>query len=329
VSPMERTGAEAPRQLLPEALATNFVTVLLFVVVVLMFLVGELLAPGFLALSHVGLILRTASFLGIVAIGQTLVILTGGIDLSVGPVITMGNVFICMFMSGQNSNNLWSFGVILLLGLAFGAVSGLGISFLRISPLVMTLAVGSLVTGFTLIFSHGAPKGLASPFLRQVGVGNAFGPVPWVVLVWASLSAVVVVLLLRSVFGRKLYYTGANEKAAMLSGVHVRRVKVTAYALSGATAILCGALMAGYTRTAFLGIGDEYTMWSIAAVVIGGSSLAGGKGGYVGTIAGAIILALLESLLTVMNIPEAGRRIARGMIILIMIAIYFRKRSRT
>ena len=275
-----------------------------------------------------GAILRTASFLGIVAIGQTLVVLTGGIDLSVGPIITMGNVFICMFMNGVDANNIWSLSAIILLGLAFGSVNGLGVTYLRISPLVMTLAVGSLVTGFTLIFSQGAPKGLASPFLRGVGVGNLFDLIPTIVVIWAVLSACVIALLGSSVYGRKLYYTGANLKAATLSGIRVRFVKIIAYSLSGACAVLSGALMAGYTRTAFLGIGNEYTMWSIAAVVVGGTSLTGGKGGYVGTIAGAIILVLLESLLTVMNIPEAGRRIANGLIILIMITIYFRKRSR-
>ncbi len=121
--------------------------------------------------------------------------------------------------------------------------------------------------------------------------------------------------------------SGANEKAALLSGIRVNFVKIAVYAISGASAALTGALMAGYTQTAFLGIGNEYTMWSITAVVIGGTSLTGGKGSYAGTIAGAIILILLESLLTVMKIPEAGRRIANGLIILIMITIYFRQRT--
>jgi ribose transport system permease protein len=325
---MEKATTKAFGRDLSDVLSRNAISFLLFLIVVVMFFFGEIVARGFLSPSHIGAILRTASFLGIVAIGQTLVVLTGGIDLSVGPIITMGNVFICMFMNGVDANNIWSLSAIILLGLAFGSVNGLGVTYLRISPLVMTLAVGSLVTGFTLIFSQGAPKGLASPFLRGVGVGNLFDLIPTIVVIWAVLSACVIALLGSSVYGRKLYYTGANLKAATLSGIRVRFVKIIAYSLSGACAVLSGALMAGYTRTAFLGIGNEYTMWSIAAVVVGGTSLTGGKGGYVGTVAGAIILVLLESLLTVMNIPEAGRRIANGLIILIMITIYFRKRSR-
>jgi ribose transport system permease protein len=325
---MEKAKTLAPRHELADMLSRNAIFFLLFLLVVAMFVLGEIVAHGFLSLSHIGAILRTASFLGIVAIGQTLVVLSGGIDLSVGPIITMGNVFICMFMNGLDANNVWSLSAIILLGLAFGSINGLGVTYLRISPLVMTLAVGSLVTGLTLIFSQGAPKGLASPLLREIGVGNLFNLIPAIVVTWAVLSALVIALLGRSVYGRKLYYAGANLKAAALSGIRVRLVKIIAYALGGACAVLSGTLMAGYTRDAFLGIGNEYTMWSIAAVVIGGTSLTGGKGGYVGTIAGAIILVLLESLLTVMNMPEAGRRIANGLIILIMISIYFRKRNR-
>jgi ribose transport system permease protein len=305
----------------------NRMTIFLFVLVIILFGLGEVVSNGFLQYQHVGAILRTASFLGIVAIGQTLVILSGGIDLSVGPLITMGNVFICMFMNGLDSNNLWAFAAIILLGLLFGTINGVGVTFLRISPLVMTLALGSLVTGITLIFSQGAPKGLASPLLRQIGVGYFLDSLPIIVILWIVMSVLILVLLNRSAYGRKLIYAGASAKAAELSGVNVALVKIGAYAISGLTAVLAGSFMAGYTQTAFLGIGNEYIMWSITAVVIGGTALTGGKGGYLGTIAGAIILVLMESILTLVRVPEAGRRIASGLIILIMITIYFRQRS--
>lgn len=299
------------------------VIILLFVLIIVMFIIGEIVSKGFLAYEHICAVLRTASFLGIVSIGQTIAILTGGIDLSVGPLITMGNVFTCMFINGLNSNTLWALVVIILLGALFGFVSGLGVAYLKISPIVMTLAVGSLVTGITLIFSQGAPKGLASSILRYIGVGSLLNLFPVIILVWIVLSVFFILLLNSSTFGRKIYYIGANEKAAFLSGIKTNLVKTLAYSISGASAALAGALMAGYTQTAFLGIGNEYILWSIAAVVIGGTSLTGGRGGYFGTIAGAIILILLESILTVMRIPEAGRRIANGAIILILISIYY------
>jgi len=309
-------------------ISRNRVTFSLFLLVIALSLVGQIISSGFLKFQHIGDMLRASSFLGIVAIGQTLVVLTGGIDLSVGPLITMGNVFICMLLNGLDANNLWAITLMILVGLFFGAVSGLGVAYLRISPLVMTLAIGSLVTGITLIYSKGAPKGLASPLLRQIGVMYILNSIPIVVFIWIVLSIAVIVILSFSAYGRKIFYVGANEKAAYLSGIEVPLVKTIAYAISGVSAVFTGILMAGYTQDAFFGIGDKYIMWSIAAVVIGGTSLMGGRGGYLGTMAGAIILILLESILTLLHIPEAGRRIAEGLIILLMITIYFRKRGR-
>jgi ribose transport system permease protein len=324
---MERVAKTIQTSPLLARIFQERITVFLFGLIIVMLFIGEMISHGFSSYEHVGAILRTASFLGIVSIGQTMAILTGGIDLSVGPIITMGNVFICMFINGLDSNTFWALPAIILLGVLFGACNGVGVAYLKISPLVMTLAIGSLVTGITLIFSHGAPKGLASPILRFLGVGSILNGLPVIVIVWAILSALFILLLRTTVYGRKVYYIGANEKAAFLSGVRVHFIKTLAYAISGASAALTGALMAGYTATAFLGIGNEYILWSITAVVIGGTSLTGGKGGYLGTIAGAIILVLLESILTVIRMPEAGRRIANGIIILIMISIYFRQSS--
>jgi len=304
-------------------MAQNKLIFLLFSLIIVMFIFGEIFSKGFLERDHVYAIFRTASFLGIVSIGQTIVILTGGIDLSVGPLITMGNVFTCMLINGENSNTLWGVLVVILLGMAFGYFSGFSVSYLKISPLVITLVMGSIVTGITLIISHGAPKGLASPFLRFIGVGRLFDIFPMIIIIWLLLSFFTILLLNFSVFGRKIYYIGANEKAALFSGIKTNQLKSLIYSISGGTAVLTGALMAGYTHTAFLGIGNEYILWSIATVVIGGTSLAGGKGGYIGTIAGAIIFVLLESLLTVMNISEAGRRIANGAIILLLVSIYY------
>jgi ribose transport system permease protein len=302
------------------------ITALLGALIIALFVIGETVSHGFLSFGHIGAVLRTASFLGIVSIGQTLTILTAGIDLSVGPLITMGNVFGCMLINGLDSNLLWAMGTVIVLGALFGACNGLGVAYLKISPLVMTLAIGSLVTGITLIVSQGAPKGLASPILRFIGVGSILSGIPVIVLVWALLSVLFILLLHATVFGRKIYYVGANAGAAYLSGVKNNAVLTMVYAISGGCAALTGTLMAGYTDTAFLGIGNEYILWSITAVVIGGTSLTGGRGNYGGTIAGAILLVLIESLLTVVNMPEAGRRIATGLLILLMISIYFRQK---
>lgn len=304
----------------------NKIIIFLYFLIPVLFILGTILSRGFISYDHVLSILRIASFLGIVSMGQTIVILTGGIDLSVGPLITMGNLFTCMFINGMNSNTLWVLILMILLGSLFGLFNGFGIAYLKIPPLIMTLAFGSVLTGINLIFTHGAGKGLASPILRYISTGRLFNFISLIILIWAVLSVFFILLLNSFTFGRKIYYIGANEKAAFLSGIKTNLIKTLAYSISGATSSLTGALMAGYTVTAFLGIGNEYIMWSITAVVIGGTSLTGGKGGYLGTIAGCIILVLLESILTVAQISEAGRRIANGLLILILISIYFKKR---
>jgi len=304
----------------------NKINIILFFLILVLFILGTILSRDFLSYNHVWSILRIASFLGIVSIGQTIVILTGGIDISVGPLITMGNLFTCMLINGMNSNTLWVLIVIILLGALFGSFSGFGIAYLKIPPLVMTLAIGSVLTGINLIFTHGAGKGQASPILRYISVGKLFNLIPIIVLIWAVLSVFFILLLNSSTFGRKIYYIGANEKAAFFSGIKTNLIKTLAYSISGATSSLTGALMAGYTVTGFLGIGAEYIMWSITAVVIGGTSLIGGEGGYLGTIAGCILLVLVESILTVIQMPEAGRRIINGLLVLILLSIYFKKR---
>jgi ribose transport system permease protein len=296
-------------------------------IIVLLFLIGQAVAGGFLTLTHAGSVLRTAAFLGIVAIGQTLVILIAGIDISVGAVITMGNVLACMMINGSNAATIWAVPAVLAIGATIGLFNGVLIAYAGIHPMVMTLASGSLTTGMVLIVSKGAPKGLASPVLQYVAT-RSVGGLPLVVGVWLLLSIGTVILLAHTTYGRRVYFLGANERTAFLSGVRTRRVMLVAYIISGVSAALTGTLMAGYTQTAFLGIGNEYTLWSIAAVVVGGTALSGGKGGYVGTFLGAVILALLESVLTVVRMPEAGRQIANGLIIILMIAVHYSRERR-
>ncbi|MDR1733095.1 MAG: ABC transporter permease [Synergistaceae bacterium] len=296
---------------------------LLLSMIVVLFLVGNSVSEGFLSWRHAGVILRTASFVGVAAIGQTLVVLTGGIDLSVGALITMGNVFTCMFVNGQNENTLWAVPAVLLIGALFGVLSGLGVALLRISPMVMTMAAGAIVTGITLVATHGSPKGQASPILRVLGVGSRLN-LPVTVWLWLILAVAATVVLRRTTFGRKIYCVGASETAATFSGIDVMSVTTRCYTISGVTAMIVGVMMAGYTETAFLGIGAEYTLSSITAVVIGGASMAGGRGDYLGTLLGAVLLVLIESLLTVMNIQEAGKKIVSGLVILTIIALYYR-----
>jgi ribose transport system permease protein len=293
-------------------------------VILVLFAVGGLVSPGFFSVSQAGAIFRSASFIGLAAMGQTLAILIGGIDLSVGPLVTLGNVFCCLMLAGRDENNLWAVTAILLIGLAAGTLNGLGASLLGISPMVMTLATGAIVTGAVLIYSQGAPTGNASPLLRAVGVGFTWS-IPNSVLIWLILGTALALVLKFTSFGRGVYYVGANETAAVFSGLRVNLIKIAVYALSGLTAAFTGIIIAGYTSVAFVAAGRDYPMQSIAAAVIGGVSMTGGRGGYGGAAAGAVLLCLIESLLTNLNMQEPGRKIMNGLTIIVLIAFYYRK----
>jgi ribose transport system permease protein len=263
--------------------------------------------------------LRVAAFLAIVAAGQTLVVLMGGIDLSVAAVVTMAGVI--------GGNVITQFGeaggILLTLALAaiVGVVNGLGVVVLRLPPLVMTLASLNIIQGVLLVYNAGKPVSGESPFLNYWALGNLFGiPTPAVLL--AILSILCIVLLHRTAFGRAIYAIGNNPRAALLSGVPAGIVQIGTYALCSTFAGITGLLLLGRTGYSSKTAGDPYLLMSIAAVVIGGTSILGGRGKYVGTIGGALLLTVLVNVLTVENIPEAGRMMIQGALILLLLIAY-------
>jgi ribose transport system permease protein len=287
------------------------------------------LSPGFVQPGNLSQQLVLASFLGVIAAGQTIVILTGGIDLSVSWTLNFAAVLLTRITDTGftfPSAGLVLYGCILalLFGVVVGFVNGLGIAYLRIPPLVMTLGMNVFLQGAVLVYTNGTPQGAAPPLVQFLAVGRLFGVLPVAVIVWAVVSALVIVLLRRTVLGRQIYAVGNNPVAAYLSGVHPRRVLVAVYMISGLCAAFAGILLTGFSSQSYLGMGEAYVLASVAAVVIGGTSILGGSGGYAGTIAGAIIVVLLQSTLAIAQVPEAGRNILYGLIILVMLFIYGR-----
>jgi ribose transport system permease protein len=293
----------------------------------LLILLGGFIAPGFESPDHLLLILNLASFLGLVAAGQSLVILSGGIDLSVSSVITLAGVVSATLMNGSNKNMLQVILIVLILGMVIGFINGIGVAFIKIHPMVMTLGMTSIVQGGALLFTNGSPKGSAAPLLSHIATGRLFGIVPYILLIWISIAIIIILFMHRSIWGRWLYAIGNSPKAAFYSGIKVNWVLVSLYLISSTLAALAGVLLTGYTRTSYLNIGDPYQLSSIAAVVIGGSSILGGEGTYLGTIAGCIIMVLLQSILPIISVPEAGRRIISGTLILLLLLLYGRGRK--
>jgi ribose transport system permease protein len=289
---------------------------------------GNLLSPGFASLRQIVALLTIAALLGVVAAGQNLVILGGreGIDLSVGGVISFA-AFLAGNLMQQNDANILH-ALVLVLGATFliGLITGLGVTFLRIPPLVMTLGMLGVVQGGLVLLTRGVPSGRAAPLLGRIVSDPVIFGLPGIVFVWFAVGVILTLVLRRTTFGFNVYAIGANESAAAMAGVPVRRTRALLFALSGFFSGLTGILLLGYTEYVFVGAGDQYMLPSISAVVIGGTSLAGGSGGYVGTMAGAVVLILLQSILTTLSIPPFGRQIIFGVTLLGLMLLYGRQR---
>lgn len=302
--------------------------IFVYAFLVALLIISEIAIPGYLEFSHLNNVLRQASFLGIVAIGQNLVLLIGGMDMSVSYVITFANVLAASMINGKNENTLAAFVVCILIGAVVGLVNGIGVFYLNIPPMIMTLGTGNVMYGLAYIYSGGAPKGNTSDIVAEMANGRIGGVINGSLLLWIILAVITIIILKFTIFGRKVYALGINKKAALYSGVNISKITIILYVICGATAALAGVILLGYTGTSYFSTGDPYTLDSVAAVVIGGTAVTGGKGGYIGTIAGVLIMIILTSILTGLSIPEAGRQIVKGVIIIVMLlVIYGRKKS--
>ncbi len=296
----------------------------MFVLVILVFGSGyTLTTQGSLAfLSPVYLLqqLQVGAFLGIVAAGMMLVILLGHIDLSV-PWTLAAAAMMATAIGGP-----MAIPVGIGIGLVVGIFNGIGVAYLRVPSMIFTLGVNALLRGLMVVHTGGfAPQTHATEFMTFLATGRVLG-LPMALLVWVLLSVAMVFMLRRTVFGRYVYAIGNREAAAYLSGVPTRAVLVAAFALCGMCAGLAGVLLAGYSTKAYQGMGDAYLLPAIAAVVIGGTNILGGRGRYAGTVVGTILITLLSSVLSVMQMPEAGRQIIYGLVIIVMLLAYGRSR---
>ena len=289
--------------------------------------IGEALSPGFARGDQIVRLLTVAAILGIVAAGQNLVILGGreGIDLSVGPMISLGAVIAGNIMAGANAAILPAILAATAVTFLIGIVNGLGVTLVRIPPLVMTLGMTAIVQGGLVVYSQGIPSGNAAPALMAFINRPLILGLPGILFVWAIIAVGLTFLLRRTAFGFAVYAIGANERAAMLVGLPVNRIRCLLYGLSGFFAGLTGVCVIGYTGNSFISVGDQYVLSSIIAVVIGGTSLAGGAGGYIGTVLGAVALVLLQSVLTTLQLENYGRQIIFGMTLLVLMLLYGRQ----
>jgi ribose transport system permease protein len=275
----------------------------------------------FLTPKQVSTTFLYAAILGLIAAGQTLVMLTGGIDLSVASTATTAGFLTSGFGShGATTAILVAVGVTTGIGL----VNGIGVAVFRANPLIMTLGVSGVTLGALAIYGQRVLSPLVPDFVRTMGSGRFLTYIPYDLLVWAPIAALIILGLRYSGLGRMIYAVGDNRVACRLAGVRVWQVLLIVYVLCGFLSGIAGVLLDGFTNGADLEIAKPFLLPSVAAVVIGGTSIFGGIGGYSGTILGALILTVLDSLLTILNASEATRQILYGAIIFGLAALYAR-----
>jgi len=292
-----------------------------WIAVVGLYLVSSVISPAMFQVSQVLNILQVAAFLGIIAAGETIVLLAGGIDLSVAGVVTLTNIVSTSVLLGKAGNIPAAIAITLSLALAVGLINGLLVTALRITPLIATLGMNSILYGAALVYTGGAPHGSVPQAFQVVGQGSA-GGVPFSTVSWLALSALMVWISRATVYGRWIYAVGANPRAAGLMGAPVRRITVSAYMVSSTVAAIGGLLLTAYIGSPSLGIGNQFLLTSIAAVVVGGTTLEGGVGGVVGTIGGALLITELNSFTNIVQVSTGTQYVLQGLIIALSVFLY-------
>ena len=299
----------------------------LLLLLALLVVLSELVRPGIVSPEWIGVELRAAVPLAILAGCQTLTMLTGGIDLTVGAVASMAGFVVATLVSGPGTPA--GIGVALAVAALVGLVTGIGVGVFRVHPLIMTLGMSLVVLGLANVWQLQMVQtnsGVA-PELRWLGSQLALGVLPISLLVFVPLAAVILLGLRRAGYGRLLYAIGDNPIAARLSGARAWQVLIVLYVISALMAAVAGFLVSGLTNVASVSLVDTSVLPSVAAAVIGGTSIMGGRGGFGGTIVGALILTVVSSLLSSLGYPEAVRQVLFGAIIVGVAAAYTRVTS--
>jgi len=330
----EATGSVAPRsQWLTLAgwqrLFRDRPIVPLLGLLVILLIARELARPGIFSADFLGVTLRAAVPLAILAGCQTLTMLTGGIDLSVGAVASMSGFLVATLVNGQGL--AVAIIVPLIAAALVGLVTGIGVGVFRVHPLIMTLGIGLVVLGLANVWQLKMVQTGAGvpPAMRSLGSDRLFDILPYSLVIFVPLAVVILLGLRRTGYGRMLYAVGDNPIAARLSGARAWQVLVVLYIISALIAAVAGFLISGLTNVSSVTLADSYVLPSVAAAVIGGTSILGGRGGYAGTIVGALILTVLTSLLSALGFPEAVRQVLFGAIIVVVAAAYTRVTGET
>ena len=316
-------------------------TVIAFGCSILLIAIGAIAEPNFISVDYLVQQLQTASFLGIIATGVMLVILLGHIDLSIPWVIGIGGMMATAAtgMFGETVGPVIAIPFGIACGAAVGLVNGLGVAYLRAPSMIFTLGMNAVAQGLMVWHTGGfAPQDKGLPLMRELATGRLIPDVPNPLLIWLAVGMSIVFMLTRTSLGRRIYAIGNKERAVYLSGVDTRRVLLICFMISGACAAAGGILLAGWANRSYQAMGDPYLLPTIAAIVLGGTNVLGGRGSYIGTVAGVILITLLQSILSVLQpqlffadlgfkMPaEVFRQVVFGVVIISMLLLYGREK---
>ena len=292
--------------------------------IIFLFVLGEITVSNFLSVNQILLTMKLASFIALFGLCQMICMAGGGggLDMSVGYTATLTAVLTASIMDGRNSNLWLAILVALAVGLSIGIGNGFLTAYVKLPPLVVTMAMSLIIQGGVNVYTAGANiTGKPSPVLQLVAAKST-GMFPNILFVLLVLTPLVMLVLYRTKWGLALFGAGTNERAAFLSGVRVKRVRFVSFVISGVLASLIGLLLIGNMGLAFKDMGSNYVMPSIAAVVVGGVSMSGGDGNFVGVILGAILLQTLTNLLVAMGWGDAGKWLGFGIVLFVLLIVY-------
>ncbi|MCL1928526.1 MAG: ABC transporter permease [Treponema sp.] len=314
--------------LVKKALRSNILLSLMLSVILL--IVGQIISPGFAEPGNIMNLLMIASFLGIITLAQTIVMITdsGGIDLSVGSILQFSMVVISQINATVKDAFLLSLVISLGACTTFGLLNGIGIAVLKIPPMVMTFSMSSVALGVMLAYTKGFSTGTAPRVLSNFVYGETLS-IPNMIFIWIIVTVLAVFIMSKTKIGRIMYGVGSNRLTAELSGANTRKVRVLAYGVSGLVCGVAGVFLLGYMSSPHnLETGARYIMPSIAAAVVGGVSLSGGDGNYGGVALGVVFLTILEAMLMTIQMGEPVRKIIFGIVVIAILINYVRKNAK-
>lgn len=290
-----------------------------FLILLILCLIASFLSDAFFSVANLFNVARQVSITAIIAAGMTLVILIAGIDLSVGSILALSGAIVAGMLTAKIALPL-AILLVLGMGLFFGFVNGLVVTKFGVPAFIVTLALMTIGRGMTLVYTKGYPIVISNSSFRIIGNGKIFG-VPLPIVVMLLLYAVMYWVLHHTSFGRYIYAIGGNEEASRLSGIRVDRVKIAVYGISGLLSALSSMIYTSRLMSAQPSAGIGLELDAIAAVIIGGTSLSGGRGGVTGTLVGALIMGVLDNVLNLMNVSSFYQSIAKGLVILIAVIV--------